>query len=283
MNLKSIFSVKSLLVVGSFALLVACQKNNSTISEDPTTESTAISTSANDDNTADAAFMDLKEITDQTGLEPTTKSLDSAKYTFPKIKVVKDSNSLIATVDFGTENFLCKDGKLRRGKIMVKVIGNLNTPGSSKIYTTSDYFVNNNGVSGTKTVTVIGDHSFRIFVANGKVTKADGGIVTWNTDRTRTMIAGFDSKDTITDDVYEISGTTSGTNAAGNAYKFTTIVGSPLVKSNGCQWIKSGKLKIERAGKLDATIDYGDGSCDDQGTVTVANTTKAITLKHWKL
>ena len=164
---------------------------------------------------------------------------------------------------------------------MVKVIGNLNTPGSSKIYTTSDYFVNNNGVSGTKTVTVIGDHSFRIVVANGKVNKADGGIVTWNTDRTRTMIAGFDTKDTITDDVFEIAGTSYGTNAAGNAYKFTTL--TPLVKAIGCQWIKSGKLKIERAGKLDATVDYGDGTCDDQGTITVGTTTKAVTLKHWKL
>ena len=97
------------------------------------------------------------------------------------------------------------------------------------------------------------------------------------------MITGFNTKDTITDDVFEIAGTSFGTNAAGNTYKFTTIDGSPLVKSFGCQWIKSGKLKIERAGKLDATIDYGDGTCDDQGTVTVANTTKAITLKHWKL
>ena len=33
-------------------------------------------------------------------------------------------------------------------------------------------------------------------------------------------------------------------NAAGNAYKFTTL--TPLVKATGCQWIKSGKLKITR-------------------------------------
>ena len=284
MKLTSIFSVKSLLVVGFFAFLVSCKKTE-TKSDDPTTESTAISTSANDDNTADAAFMDLKEITDQTGLEPTKRGFDTIKYPCANITVIKDVNSqtLTATVDFGSENCVCKDGKLRRGKIMVKVIGNLNTPGSSKIYSTSDYFVNNNGVSGTKTVTVIGDHSFRVVVANGKITKADGGIVTWNTDRTRTMITGFNKKDTITDHVFEIAGTSFGTNAAGNTYKFTTIDGSPLVKSFGCQWIKSGKLKIERAGKLDATIDYGDGTCDDQGTVTVANTTKAITLKHWKL
>ena len=279
MNLKSIFCVKSLLLVGSFAVLVACKKENTIVTEDPATESTAISTSANDDNTADAAFMDLKEVTDQTGLEPTTKSLDSAKSTFPKITVVKDSTSstLIATVDFGTQNFMCKDGKNRRGKIQVKIMGNKNIVGSTVVYTAVDYFVNDNGVSGTKTLTVVDNHSFRIVVVNCKVTKANGGIITWNTDRTRTMTAGKDKPLDFTDDVFEVSGTTSGINAAGNAYKFTTL--TPLVKAKACQWITAGKLKIERAGKLDAVVDYGDKTCDDQATVTIGAKTIAITLK----
>lgn len=282
MKMKSIFSVKSLLVIGSFAVLVACKKN--TASEDPTTESTAITTSANDDNTADAAFMDLKEVTDQTGLEATNvKGIDSTKYPCAKITTSIDTvlKTITATIDFGTENCLCKDGKYRKGKIQVKVTGNKNIVGSTVVYTADNFFVNNNGVSGTKTVTIVGDKSFRIVVANGKVTKADGGVVTWNTDRTRTMTAGFDTPLDFTDDVFEISGTSYGTNASGNAYKFTTI--TPLVKAVGCQWIKAGKLKIERTGKLDATVDYGDGTCDDQGTVTVGTVTKTVTLKHWKL
>lgn len=282
MKRTSIFSFKTLLIVSSFAVVVACKKENLLNSEDPSVASSAISTSANDDNTADAAFMDLKEVTDQTGIEATVKGIDSTKYPCAKITTTVDTilKTLTATVDFGSENCECKDGKKRRGKIQVKITGNKNTVGSSIVYTTMDYFVNDNGVSGTKTLTVVGDHSFRIVVVNGKVTKADGGIITWNTDRTRTMTAGKDTPD-FTDDVFEITGTTSGINAAGNAYKFTTI--SPLVKAIGCNWIKSGKLKIERAGKLDATVDYGDGTCDDQGTVTIANTTKAITLKNWKL
>ncbi len=280
MNLKSIFNVKTLLVVGSLAAVIACKKTDTTSSEDPTS---AISTSANDDNTADAAFMDLKEVTDQTGLESSVKGIDSTKYPCAKITTSVDTvlKTITATIDFGKENCLCKDLKNRRGKIQVKVSGNKNLAGSTVVYTTSDFYVNDNGVSGTKTVTVIDEHTFNIVVVNGKVTKADGGVITWNTNRTRKMTDGFLTPLDFTDDVFEISGTSYGTNAAGNTYKFTTI--TPLVKANGCQWIKSGKLKIERAGKLDATVDYGDGTCDDQGTVTVANTTKAITLKHWKL
>jgi hypothetical protein len=138
--------------------------------------------------------------------------------------------------------------------------------------------VNNNGVSGTKTLTVVDDHSFRIVVVKGKVTKADGGVITWNTDRTRTMTAGYDTKDNFSDDVFAISGTSSGINAAGNAYKFTTI--TSIVKANACHWITSGKLKIERTGKLDAVVDYGDGTCDSLATITVANKTFPFVMKH---
>ena len=280
MKLKSIFSVKSLLLVGSFALVVACKKENLVVSEDPSTASSAISTSANDDNTADAAFMDLKEVTDQTGVEATVKGIDSTKYPCAKIttKVDTIAKSITATIDFGDKNCLCKDGKNRRGKIQVKITGNKNIVGSTVVYTTVDYFVNDHGVSGSKTLTVVDDHSFRIVVVNGKVTKANGGIITWNTDRTRTMTAGFDTKDNPSDDVFQVSGTTSGINAAGNAYKFTTL--TPIVKARACQWITAGKLKIERAGKLDAVVDYGDGTCDSLATITVGNKTFPFVMKH---
>ena len=280
MKLKSIFSVKSLLLVGSFALVVACKKENLVVSEDPSAASSAISTSANDDNTADVAFMDLKEVTDQTGVEATVKRVDSTKYPCAKIttKVDTIAKSITATIDFGDKNCLCKDGKNRRGKIQVKITGNKNIVGSTVVYTAVDYFVNDHGVSGTKTLTVVDDHSFRIVVVNGKVTKANGGIITWNTDRTRTMTAGFASKENPSDDVFQVSGTTSGINAAGNAYKFTTL--TPIVKARACHWITAGKLKIERAGKLDAVVDYGDGTCDSLATITVANKTFPFVMKH---
>jgi hypothetical protein len=281
MKLKSIFSVKSLLLVGSLALLVvACKKDNLVDSEDPSAASSAISTSANDDNTADAAFMDLKEVTDQTVVEATVKGVDSTKYPCAKIttKVDTIAKSITATIDFGDKNCLCKDGKNRRGKIQVKITGNKNIVGSTVVYTAVDYFVNDHGVSGTKTLTVVDDHSFRIVVVNGKVTKANGGIVTWNTDRIRTMTVGFDTKDNPSDDVFQVSGTTSGINAAGNAYKFTTL--TPIVKARACHWITAGKLKIERAGKLDAVVDYGDGTCDSLATITVGNKTFPFVMKH---
>jgi hypothetical protein len=48
-----------------------------------------------------------------------------------------------------------------------------------------------------------------------------------------------------------------------------------------CDYIKSGKLRIKRSGKKDATVDYGDGTCDDKGTLSVGSWTKDITVKKW--
>ena len=81
MNLKSIFCVKSLLLVGSFAVLVACKKENTIVNEDPATASSAISTSANDDNLADAVFMDLKEVLVQSLVKKTTGFLEQPSNT----------------------------------------------------------------------------------------------------------------------------------------------------------------------------------------------------------
>ena len=70
-----------------------------------------------------------------------------------------------------------------------------------------------------------------------------------------------------------------GTNSSGKTYSFATQ--TPLLKSIGCQWIKSGKLSIKREGKKDALIDYGTGTCDDKATLNVGTWTKEITAKKW--
>jgi hypothetical protein len=93
------------------------------------------------------------------------------------------------------------------------------------------------------------------------------------------MVAGDNTPLFLLDDAYEIVGTSSGTNSSGKTYSFATQ--TPLLKSIGCQWIKSGKLSIKREGKKDALIDYGTGTCDDKATLNVGTWTKEITAKKW--
>jgi len=266
---------KSILVLGVIGLITissSCGKK-----ENDATEVVSI---ASDDNAADNSFADLKVIGDQAGIINTTKGYEKSKDSCIKVTILDSitPNKLKLIVDFGTTDCVCKDNKTRRGKIKIEYIGAIGMSGSKVIYTPEKYFVNSYGVSGTKLIKIIDKWKDSIKVENGKITKPDGGIITWKSDRTRKMVAGEDTP-LFLDDAYEIEGTSSGTNSVGKTYTFATK--TPLLKSLGCQWIKSGKLEIQREGKKDAVIDYGNGTCDDKATLNVGTWTKEITAKKW--
>jgi hypothetical protein len=275
MKIKSLLTVKTLLIMGSLALLTSCNR------AEQTTDTSSI---ANDDDAAENAFYDMKIASDNAGTEIShTKSLEKGYVdscvTIQNVNYNKDTKQGILTLDFGTTNCTCKDGKQRRGKIQVEYKGGKEVVGTSVVYTADQYFVNNYGVSGKKTVTYSAPLTWNIKVQDGIVTKPDGTKVSWESDRVRKMIAGQTTLTDYTDDTYEITGTSNGVNAEGNKYAFSTE--TALVKSMGCQYIKAGKLKIERDGKKDAVVDYGDGTCDDKATVKIGNRSKDITLRKW--
>jgi hypothetical protein len=273
MKKNTSFTLKSLFIAGLCTALFSC--NRQTVTDD-----TAIIT--NDDNSAENAFYDLKAAGDAAGTQETSKlksfekGLKDSCITVKVIDFDSISKKGKVELDFGSTNCTCKDGKQRRGKIEVEYKPANTLIGSEVVYTPNQYFVNDYGISGKKSVKIVAPYSWRIHVENGVVTRPDGKTITWSSDRVRTMVAGKGDLDP-TNDSFEVTGTSSGKNSAGNDYSFETE--TPLLFSYGCQYISSGKLKIKRSGKKDAVVDYGDGTCDDKGTVTVGTWTKDITLK----
>lgn len=274
MKKKTSFTVKSIFIAGLCTALFSC--NRQTVTDD-----TAGIT--NDDNSAENAFYDLKAAGDAAGTQETSKlksfekGLKDSCVTVKFINFDTISKSGKLQLDFGSTNCPCEDGKNRRGKIEIEYKPAQGIIGSEVIYTPDQYFVNDYGVSGKKSVKITAPYTWTIKVENGVVTKPDGKTVTWSSDRVRKMVSGMNTPLNFTDDSFEVTGTSSGKNSAGNDYSFETE--TPLSFSYGCQYISSGKLKIKRSGKKDAVVDYGDGTCDDKGTVTVGTWTKDITLK----
>jgi hypothetical protein len=183
------------------------------------------------------------------------------------------------TIDFGASNCLCNDGRYRRGIINVSYTGHYRDSAETHTISFTDYYVNDNHVLGTKTVTNNGHNSagnmtFSI-VVNGHIIKADGGDVTWTSNRTREWIAG-ESTPTWFDDVYLITGTASGTTAAGHT--FTAVINTPLRREIGCHHFVSGSLTFAPSGKPARLVDFGTGACDNQATVTISGHTYNITL-----
>lgn len=184
-------------------------------------------------------------------------------------------------IDFGSANCQCDDGIYRRGKIIVQFTGSYWAPGTVLTYTFDDYFVNDNQVLGTRTVTNKGRNGSNNLwwqtVVHGTIIKANnGGTFTWNSTREHEWSEGESTPFVWWDDVYLITGTANGTNTDGKTYSIT--ITSPLQKKLNCEWIKSGTLDIQIQGLPLIVLDYGSGACDNQATVIFNGQSYPITL-----
>lgn len=235
---------------------------------------------AGDNALSEATFNDVMNIADDASDKNTGDNLSNYKTSSGCATVTHDTVSVphTITVDFGPTNCLCNDGRYRRGMILISYTGHYRDSGSVHTIGFSNYYVNDKHVMGTKSVTNMGHNaagqSYFNIAVNGIIVKVSGDSIIWNSNRTRTWTQG-ESTMAKMDDVYEITGSASGTKN-GNSYTMTII--QPLVRALACDWISSGKMELQPSGALLRTIDFGAGTCDDQATVTIGGTVYTITL-----
>ena len=199
------------------------------------------------------------------------------------VSVTNDTLSTphVLTINFGNTDCTCADGKNRKGSIIVTYTGRYKDSGSTHTITYSNYFVNDNQLSGIKTVTNMGTNGsgqvyYNVTVNDTLNLGAGNGQIVWAGSRTRTWLSGYTTADR-TDDAYLIGGTTTLTRANGNT--FTMNISTPLQIAYGCAWIEAGVVSV--TGPLGGvrTLDYGTGNCDSEAQLTIAGHTYNITLK----
>ncbi|MBL0342385.1 MAG: hypothetical protein IPP71_16655 [Bacteroidetes bacterium] len=192
------------------------------------------------------------------------------------------SSPRVLTIDFGTANCLCRDGRYRRGRVVVTYTGNYRDIGTVRTIGFDNYFVSDYQVLGTKTVTNQGinnaGHTWFSINVNGSVIAPGGAVFTRTSSRIREWIAG-ENTPVWNDDVYSITGSASGVNFSGNSY--TAIIIAPLVKALNCRWIKSGILEYTPSGKKNRTVNfnYSNGNCDRYAELTIGTNTYIIELR----
>ena len=181
------------------------------------------------------------------------------------------------TVNFGT-GFTDLWGNTYGGSISMAFTGPLGIAGNSVTTTFDNYTVNSVGISGTHSITntsgANGPISFNIQVQNAKVTVGTFW-VTWNATHTWTLTAGGSTPRWPFDDVYAVSGSGGGTTS--NNFTWNSTITTPLTKAYVCPWFEAGDVKVA-TNYGTGVLDYGAGTCDNQATVTVGDSTRAITL-----
>ena len=194
------------------------------------------------------------------------------------ITIDTTSSTKSVTVDYGSSNCTCNDGKTRRGKIVTTFTGQYIAPGTIITHTPVDYYVNDIKYEGTKTVQNMGLNAsgqpfFNVQI-DGTATLESGEVVDYTSTRVRTWTTGFNTLLNRFDDEYDITGTSEATFSSGEGYTGNTT--SPIHIKVGCGFPVSGTLDITPTGKPVRQINYGDGTCDYSFTVTVNGYTFTI-------
>ena len=285
---KSLFVLKaaSTLAIALVLILASCNKTNevsSLSSVDSQSLSTEAATDAKVDEVNDIATSALNT-NDAAGgrVEDRDDRLDCATVTKDPSNT-KEAGKI--TLTFKSD---CKDedGDTRSGKIIITWSGGRwFIPGSVHTITLEEYSVNGVSISGTRTVTNVSNATSPLtwnIVGSHKSTWSDGTTASREVKRTRQWVRSSVSPK---EDKWIISQTdpsvaaASGTNRNGKNYsvKITT----PLQYFASCGrkvHIPVIGVKVVTTDSKEYTVDYGDGTCDNQVTVTINGASKTITV-----
>lgn len=219
----------------------------------------------------------------------------------------------IITVDFGSVGIVGKDGRTRTGKLIYDFSASLpasalyyRNPGfamniSSQNYVVDGYQVNiaNKTVSNTTPNTIPatvnpGTNLTWAITANVSIVKPNNaGTISWACARTKELINTSDSNcyhgqnQTISWNLAKIrlSGNASGTNAKGEQF---TAVANNLVREMTCSPdvnrpmrhpFVSGTITYSPGSRPTRLVDFGNGACDLNATVTIKGKVHNIVLQ----
>jgi hypothetical protein len=281
MKTKQLTLVLALVAIISASIFSSCRKKEKEEIDNDTA-------GASDQSLASSSVNDLTSISDESARTYTISSFKTAEtnailsscatITFDTLAAAKT-----ITVNFGATNCLGNDGRYRRGALKIVFTGKYRDSLTLITVTPQNYFVNDNQITGSKTIKNLGHNAAHHLVyeinANISIIKASGGgTITWQSARQREWTAG-ESTLTWSDDIYSITGSANGTTSNGNT--FTSVITSPLIRnmSIGCRrHFTQGSLQHTPGGKATRYIDFGNGACDSDATVTINGTTYNITL-----
>ena len=190
------------------------------------------------------------------------------------------------TIDFGS-GCLGRDGHTRYGKIITTYTDRLIVPGASATTSLENFKIDSLQIAGTQKVTnssTANERQFSVDVENAKLSKPNGNYSEWNSHKTITQVEGLGTPELPFDDIYKIQGSATGKVKNGDRlYAWGSDIVDPLIKKFTCPWIVKGQVKNSKVSNSSnstwvAVLDYGNGDCDNQATITINGIEHQITL-----
>jgi hypothetical protein len=276
------------ILFASFFILNSCDQTNDVTSFNKEVADTNI-TEQNEaiEDIIEGVFDDIDSyLAADTELYPQLKSGDNSA-NCPNILIEQPEDTKYPKVilfDYGDENCQDEFGRQKRGRVIVTKTASHWKVGSERRVEFDDFFVNDNGVTGKRKYKNEGknEEGHWTFEVDVDITIHKTEDVEWTkkTTRTRTLIAGADTRKQNNDDVYLITGTSVYTNTKG--YTIIREITTPLYREKVCRFPSSGIVEIVKEKNNTSTtqhLDYGNGECDNIATLyNESGESKEITL-----
>lgn len=187
------------------------------------------------------------------------------------------SNPKILQVKFNTD--CTSNGIIRNGKLYATVNGFYDVQGTSTTIAIYDYNYNGKTIySGSMSYQYIGlvdsFPTYNITFSELKIVNNYNQKIFYSGSHQLKIIQGKDTQ-TISDDVYAITGSNSGIVFTGNA--FTSQITTNLNLAGNCNWIGSGLINVKPNNNPTRTLNFGSG-CDSKINVSIYDKTYELDI-----
>lgn len=299
MKTKKIFLLSTCLLLTGCLLFNSCRKKKDEEDND---------TSAASENAyAEGVVNDISSIGDQAGWVNVGNSLSTYRNGLDENSIfliscvdsiVRDTASATKKITVYFGNRTCQDGRVRSGALKFSYTNGQRYRDSGVVITVTpiNYVVDGYAVTGTKTITNLGriNGNFRWnIVANLSLyNSANPAAITWSCNRTKellntaTVYNGPNLPISWANAKIGVTGSANGTSSNGTSY--SAVIQSQLVRDFTCapdparphrHPFISGVVDFTPGNKPTRTVNFGNGTCDLNATVTVNGNTYNFVLR----
>lgn len=176
-------------------------------------------------------------------------------------------------VDFG--NGCTLRGYHGKGSVSFTLPQWVFTPGTEITPSFNNFFVNDHKIEGKYKITTVSATEYDVEIIDGIITFPNDMVFHLTGTQHYEQTKGAETPLVFGDDVYSITGKITATSSMGN------IVGEikePLIKEVSCYNLTSGNIVFTDDNNITALLDFGNGECDNKGTIKIGIFTFPVTL-----
>ncbi len=189
--------------------------------------------------------------------------------------IVRNGTSVVITWEFDANGCTMPNGNTYRGTVAITRDWDMSAHSISGSVSFDQFYVNDLMIEGSSDFTrelnsaghpqITHNFDFTLTFANGDTASRSG-------TRTREWAEGFGTP-SHTDDVFLITGNSHIVRR--NGVVLDAVIVTPLRREVPCRYFVSGTIEITKNGHT-AVLDFGNGTCDAEATLTLPNGTVRV-------